>query len=251
MEIRLQKILANAGVASRRKAEELIAAGRVAVNGKIITELGAKASAKDKITVDNKPLKRRPPKKIYIMLHKPEGVVTTVTDPFNRPTVMELIKDISPDDDLRLFPVGRLDFETSGLLLLTNDGEWTNKLTHPKHEVKKTYIATVRGTPTKESLRRFAQGLEIEGQKTAPCEVVLMPTSKGKSNERIAKLSITIKEGRNRQVRKMCDAINHSVISLKRVSIGGVKLGDLKRGAWRHLSAQEVKLCQSSRTWRT
>jgi 23S rRNA pseudouridine2605 synthase len=230
MEIRLQKILANAGVASRRKAEELITEGRVTVNGKTITELGAKAGPRDEVAVDGVPAGRAPRKKKYVMLHKPEGVVTTTADEFDRPTVM----DYAPDGK-RLFPVGRLDFESSGLIFLTNDGDWANRLTHPSHEIPKTYIAEIKGEPTEKELQKFRDGIKIDGRKTAPAEIDIL---RGKSKN--TRVRITIREGRNRQVRKMCDAIGHSVISLKRVSVGDVRLGDLAAGRWRYLTEGEV-----------
>ncbi|MCL2387808.1 MAG: rRNA pseudouridine synthase, partial [Defluviitaleaceae bacterium] len=163
--MRLQKLLANAGVASRRKAEELISAGRVRVNGKVVTELGAKATASDEITVDGVPLAAASKKK-YIMLHKPEKVVTTVSDQFGRATVMDYVPR-----DVRLFPVGRLDYETSGLILLTNDGDWANTLMHPSNEVNKTYIAVIHGKPTPAALQAFRTGITIEGRRTAPCKI--------------------------------------------------------------------------------
>jgi pseudouridine synthase len=223
MTQRLQKILAQAGVSSRRKSEELILAGRVAVNGKIVRELGAKADDADEITVDGKKILRE--KKIYLVLHKPAGVVTTAFDPQGRPTVMDFVPR-----DVRLFPVGRLDFDTSGLLILTNDGEWANKLSHPSNEVKKTYIATLRGKPSRENLQRFRRGIKIDGRLTAPAEIKIL---REENAHTVAE--ITIREGRNRQVRKMCDAINCPVIALKRVAIGDVKLGDLPVGKWREL----------------
>ncbi|MCL2287270.1 MAG: rRNA pseudouridine synthase [Firmicutes bacterium] len=235
MEIRLQKWLSMAGVASRRKAEEMITDGRVSVNGAVITELGAKANPqRDLLEVDGKPVEITG-QKVYIMLHKPEGVVTTVTDPFGRPTVMDLVPS-----NVRLFPVGRLDQDTSGLLLMTNDGEWAQKLTHPKHETKKTYLAVVKGVPTPENLRKLRQGILLEGKKTAPAQVKLIeqPPVKGEKN---AKLLITIHEGRNRQVRNMCEAIGHKVVTLKRVEIGGILLDNLAKGKWRHLTQKEVK----------
>ena len=237
--IRLQKWLSMAGIASRRKAEEMILSGRVSVNGEIITELGAKANpAADVLAVDGKPAEIAQ-EKVYIMLHKPEGVVTTVTDPFGRQTVMDYMPE-----GTRLYPVGRLDANTSGLLLMTNDGEWAQKLTHPKHEIKKTYVAVVKGVPTVESLRTFRQGVIIDGKKTAPAQVRLeerLPIKGAKSQN--AKLTITIYEGRNRQVRKMCEAIGHKVVSLKRVDVGGLELGNLAKGKWRNLTGKEVKKC--------
>ena len=240
MKVRLHKLLAAAGIASLRSAEKMIAAGRVTVNGEVVTQQGASAKPDDIIAVDGKPINTAPDEKIYIMLHKPTGVVTTVTDPFNRPTVMDCVKEFSDGGKARLFPVGRLDFNTSGLLLLTNDGDWANALIHPKHEVRKTYIATIKGIPTEETLQRFRQGIKLDGRLTAPCEIALKKPSPKSSKTQV---SITIKEGRNRQVRKMCEAIGHPVITLKRVEVGGIQLGDLPRGKWRHLTEQEVKIC--------
>jgi len=234
--IRLQKWLALAGVASRRKVEEMILAGRVCVNGEVVATLGTKANPDtDAVTVDGKPAELDSQQKVYILLHKPTGVVTTVSDQFGRPTVMGLLP---PDITTRLYPVGRLDYDTSGLLLLTNDGDWAQKLTHPKYEVDKTYVAVVEGAPSTESLKAFCRGLIIEGKKTAPCEVKIEDKINGRT-----KLRIHLREGRNRQVRKMCEAIGHKVVSLKRVSVGNINLGGLQRGKWRHLTPSEV--CRS------
>jgi len=228
MEIRLQKWLSQSGVASRRKAEELIRAGHVAVNGVTVTELGTRADTTcDTVTVKGQPCELISTK-IYIALHKPKGVVTTVSDQFGRPTVMDYIPSGTP-----CYPVGRLDYETSGLIILTNDGDFAQRLTHPKHGATKTYVATVKGIPTRESLQSFRKGLMIDGQLTAPCEVEIV------KKDQNAKLSIKIQEGRNRQVRKMCDAIGHAVVSLKRVEVGPVKLGSLGVGEWRYLTAAE------------
>lgn len=236
--IRLQKWIAQAGIASRRKAEEIIQAGRVCINGVVITELGAKANPNtDKVTVDGKPAELNRQEKIYVMLHKPEGVVTTVTDLFGRTTVIDILP---ADMTTRLYPVGRLDYDTSGLIFLTNDGDWTQKVTHPKYEVKKTYVAVVKGIPSEQLLKKFRDGLKIDNKKTAPCQAVI---DEKKKQVNATTLRITIHEGRNRQVRKMCDAIGHPVIKLKRVAVGDVKLGDLKKGEWRYLTAQEVKKC--------
>jgi 23S rRNA pseudouridine2605 synthase len=226
--MRLQKILANAGVAARRKAEEMITAGRVSVNGETVRELGTQATEADIVAVDGVPIGAEPPK-MYIALHKPEGVVTTVADPFDRPTVMDYVPTHT-----RLFPVGRLDFDTSGLLFLTNDGNWANEKTHPSHEVSKTYLATLRGEPSDAELQKFRTGIEIEDYTTAPAEIVII--SRGETTT----VRITIHEGRNRQIRKMCAAIGHPVISLKRVSIGNVKLGNLPVGKWRELGEGEI-----------
>jgi len=231
MEVRLQKWLAQSGVASRRKAEEMILAGRVSVNGVVVTELGAKANPqKDKLAVDGNavnPLQD----KAYIMLHKPEGVVTTVTDPFERATIMDYVP-ASP----RLYPVGRLDLNTSGLLLMTNDGDWAQKIAHPKNETKKVYVAIVRGAPAPESINSLRKGVVVDGKKTAPAQVKLLD----KLQKSETKLQITIHEGRNRQVRKMCEAIGHRVVSLMRIEVGGLKLGDLEKGKWRHLTKREI-----------
>lgn len=230
MEIRLQKWLSQGGVASRRKAEELISAGRVAVNGQVITTLGARANTiNDLVTVDGKQCEIAQ-KKIYIALHKPEGVVTTVSDPFNRPTIMDYLPA-----GTNCFPVGRLDYDTSGLIILTNDGEFAQRLSHPKHGIVKTYVARVKGTPSKESLAAFRKGIVIEGKTTAPAQIDII--KKGQNTD----VRIRLGEGRNRQVRKMCEAIGHPVLSLKRMEVGGVKLGNLPRGEWRNLTAAEIR----------
>lgn len=231
MKIRLQKYLAEAEVASRRKAEEMITEGRVRVNGKTVTELGTKVEENDVVEVDGKIVKPQE-KMIYIMLHKPEGCVTTAKDQFERETVMDYIQDI----DARLYPVGRLDYDTSGLLIMTNDGDLTYKLTHPKHNVAKTYIARVEEEPTKEEMHRFEKGLKIDGYKTAPAKIVV-----AKRDDRFISLKIQIKEGRNRQVRKMCEMIGHPVKHLKRIATGKLYLGDLKKGEYRFLTEEEIK----------
>jgi len=233
MDIRLQKWLSMAGVASRRKAEELIRQGRVSLNGVQVTELGTTANPQtDLVELDGK-IVEIAHEKIYIMLHKPEGVVTTVTDPFGRATVMDFVPP-----GKGLYPVGRLDYDTAGLLLMTNDGEWAQKLTHPKYEISKTYIAVVKGIPSAESLRKFRQGVQIDGKKTAPAEIKLLKHNKGAAN---SKVIITIREGRNRQVRKMCEIIGHKVLNLKRIEVGGLQLGDLAKGMWRPLSPKELR----------
>lgn len=228
MEIRLQKLLAQAGVASRRKAEEIIAARRVAVNGVIVAEAGAKASPTDEITVDGVRISRPPTVKTYIALHKPEGVVTTASEQFGRACVMDFVPH-----EVRLFPVGRLDFDTSGLLFLTNDGDWANALMHPSRGVEKTYRATLRGVPDAAALQKFRDGILIENRKTAPAKI---------KNLRKNIFEIKIHEGRNRQIRKMCDALGYPVLSLMRVAIGEVMLGDLPSGEWRNLSANELNV---------
>ena len=232
MEIRLQKYLADAGIASRRKSEELILAGRISVNGDIVTELGVKVDdKKDKVTFDGNPVSIDS-KLVYIMLNKPVGYVTTVKDQFNRPAVVDLLKGVKE----RVFPVGRLDYDTSGLLLLTNDGDLTFKLTHPKHNVEKTYRAKVFGTPTTIEMSMFRRGLVIEGKKTAPAKISIV-----ESQTKMCVVDISITEGRNRQVRKMCSAIKHPVSTLKRTAIGEIELGDLSIGKFRYLTDKEVK----------
>ena len=229
--IRLQKYIADSGVASRRKAEELILQGSVKVNGNVVMEMGIKVGDSDSVEVHGKVIKPES-KKVYILLNKPSGYVTTVKDQFRRPTVLDLLKGVNE----RVFPVGRLDYETTGLLILTNDGDFTHKMTHPKHEIEKKYLVTVVGTPTKEEISSFESGLEIEDYVTSPAKLKIL-----NSKERNCTIEVTIHEGRNRQVRKMCDAIGHPVLSLKRISLGKVTLGDLQEGNWRELTHIEVK----------
>jgi 23S rRNA pseudouridine2605 synthase len=231
-EIRLQKFLAQAGVASRRKAEELIREGHVSVNGTVVTEMGIKVTNKDLIELDGKKLKQEG-NKVYLILNKPSDYVTTLKDEFNRPTVMDLLKDVKE----RIYPVGRLDYDTSGLLVLTNDGDFTYKMTHPSHEVEKIYIAEVKGIPLETEMEQFRTGLEIEDYTTAPAIFRILK----KEKER-ATVEIIIHEGHNRQIRKMCEAIGHTVIKLKRVSIGKLELGTLKEGKWRYLTNREVDI---------
>lgn len=235
MLMRLQKYIAEAQVASRRKAEEMIGEGRVWVNGEKITELGTKVeSDRDVVTVDGKEI-HICEKMVYIMLNKPEGCVTTVKDQFNRKSVMDYVKDVNE----RIYPVGRLDYDTSGLLIMTNDGELTYRLTHPKHNVVKTYIAEVDREPDKRDMEKFRKGIVIDGRKTAEAEIKII--EKGKKTV----LEIRIREGRNRQVRKMCAAINCKVIKLKRISTGKLELGELEKGRYRYLTEEEVEYLKS------
>ncbi len=228
--MRLQKFLATCGVASRRKSEELISNGRVKVNGNIITEMGFKVNPEtDQVSVDNKTITLEE-RKVYIMLNKPKGYVTTVSDQFNRKKVTDLV-----DVSCRVFPVGRLDYNTSGLLILTNDGELTFRLTHPKFKVEKVYIAKIKGIPTKEELNNFEKGLRIENYITAPAKIKILKKSKDSCT-----VEITIREGKNRQVRKMCDAIGHPVLELKRIKMGRINLGDLEVGNWRYFTEREI-----------
>ena len=231
MEERLQKFLAEAGVASRRKAEELIAQGKVKVNGKVVTEMGMKIDpAKDEVTYLDKKVTTKDTKMVYIMLYKPEGYVTTAKEQFGRPAVMDLVKGVKE----RIFPVGRLDYDTSGLLLLTNDGDLTYKLTHPKHDVDKTYIAKLYGIPDEGALQKFRRGVVIDGKRTKPAKIQIIDKDK---DGRFCTAEIIIHEG----MRKMCEAIKHPVAQLKRVATGELKLGDLQKGKYRHLTEKEVK----------
>lgn len=232
-QMRLQKFLAHAGVASRRASEELIRQGRIAVNGRTVTDMGVSVGENDAVALDGKLItNRETDDKIYIILNKPVGYVSTAKDQFGRPAVTDLVKDIQS----RLYPVGRLDYDTSGLILLTNDGEFTYMLTHPKHEINKVYEALVSGVPTKAEVKRFEAGLEIEDYVTSPARLDILAV-KGEN----AVIRVTIHEGKNRQVRKMCKAIGHRVLSLKRISIGPIALKDLPDGKWRRLTPEEIK----------
>jgi len=232
MEERLQKIMAELGVASRRKCEELILQGKVKVNGVVVKELGVKADKqKDKIEVEGKILSKKT-HNIYVMLNKPSDYITSSKDQFNRPTVLDLTSEIKE----RIFPVGRLDYDTEGLLILTNDGDLTYKITHPSHNIDKTYRALVVGRIEQRDIDTFAEGIFIDEYKTSPAKLKVLEI---KNNNSL--VDITIHEGKNRQVRKMCDAVNHGVISLKRISIGRLELGDLMKGHWRYLKEEEIK----------
>ena len=230
--IRLQKILSQAGVASRRAAEKLIADGRVSVNGRTILEMGVKADpAADDIRVDGRRIKINERHR-YLLMNKPKGFVTTRSDPERRQTVMELLSGVRE----YVYPVGRLDYETEGLLLLTNDGDLAARLTHPRHEVPRVYEVRVLGVPDAHDIARLAKGVSIEGRRTDPAHVTLVPGR----HEGHALLRITIAEGRNRQVRRMFDAIGHPVDYLRRVAIGPLKDSRLRPGQWRDLTETEV-----------
>jgi len=229
--LRIAKFLAAAGVASRRKSEELIAQGRVTVNGNTLREPGTQVDPQeDVIAVDRKRVEL-PDQLVYIMLNKPVGVVSTCTDDKGRKTVLDCITGVSA----RLFPVGRLDFTTEGLLLLTNDGELTQRLTHPSHQVTKRYYCVVDSQMMDEDIRQLEKGVFIEGGKTAPAKIKIMKSIPGRTE-----LTITIHEGRNRQVRRMFEALEKNVVFLKRISEGDLNLGDLKKGQWRFLTEEEV-----------
>lgn len=228
---RLQKVIASTGYCSRRKAEELILNGKVSVNGKKIIELGTKVEHSDIISINGIMLKRE--EKEYIILNKPRGVVTTTSDEHNRKTVMDLI-----ETDKRLYPVGRLDYDTTGILLLTNDGELANLLMHPKNKIDKVYIAKVRGFLPKEEQSKLARGVVIDGIKTAPAKIRVRKYDK-KTNTSI--VEVTIHEGRNHQVKNMFSAIGHDTLKLKRERIAFLDLSNLKSGEYRYLNAKEVK----------
>ena len=232
-KIRLQKVLAQCGIASRRKAEELINQGSVKVNGKT-AQLGDKVDPKkDKITVKGKRVSTAAKNKhYYIMLHKPRGFITTMEDEKNRRCVAQLVADVPA----RVYPVGRLDRESEGLLLMTNDGDFANKVTHPSEHVAKVYRVTVRPDITKEQVQQMSDGIMIDGRRTKPCEVHVIKRGEGR-----AVIEVILREGRNRQIRKMCAALGLEVARLKRTMIGQVKLGMLPQGKWRELTYDEVK----------
>jgi 23S rRNA pseudouridine2605 synthase len=266
--IRLQKILSQAGVASRRASERLIEEGRVSVNGRTVREMGVKADPQaDDIRVDGRRL-RAPERHRYILLNKPAGVVTTRSDPQRRQTVLDLLGGVRE----YVYPVGRLDYDSEGLLLLTNDGDLAARLTHPRHEVERTYEAYVAGTPDEEAIGRLRRGIPLDGKRTMPADVKLLSRAisqktaphkgvpsegaKGARDERgkgahhkraNGVLLITIREGRNRQVRRMCEAVGHPVRKLRRVRIGPITDRRLRVGEWRDLTRQEVEKLKSGK----
>lgn len=235
-QIRLQKFLAEAGIASRRKCEQLILDGKISVNGQTVQELGTKIVPNvDKITYCGKPVENQE-NKVYILLNKPIGYVTTAKDQFNRDTVLNLVKVKE-----RIVPVGRLDMYTSGALILTNDGEFVYKVTHPKHEITKTYTVTVKGIIQNEEVEKLKQGVQIEDYTTRPAKVKILKTDLEKD---ISRLEITIHEGKKRQVRKMCESVGRKVLALHRSKIGNIGVKDLKLGTWRYMKKQEIEsLC--------
>ena len=228
--MRLQKYLARCGVASRRAAETMIRDGRVTMDGEVVTDMGRQVVGTERITVDGQPVVPEE-RKVYVVLHKPEGYVCTVRDPQGRPTVMALVADLKE----RVYPVGRLDWDSSGLLLLTNDGDFAYRLTHPRHEIAKCYLALVDGVPSGHELNALRRGVMLDGRPTAPAEIWCTPL-----NPQVSEMEIVIHEGRNRQVRRMCEAVGHPVRALKRIAIGGLVLGDLPEGAWRHASEADI-----------
>ena len=229
--MRLQKYLALCGVASRRHAEEMIASGRVTVNGITVTQMGTQAEEGDVVCVDGRQVFPEAEKK-YIIYHKPAGEVTTVSDPEGRPTVLDRFTDIG----VRLFPVGRLDYDSEGLLLLTNDGDLAEKMMHPSHEVDKAYYCKVLGTVTPEALQQLAKGVMLDDHPTSPARVRLI-----RQEAFDAIVMVTIHEGRNRQVRRMFEELGYKVLMLRRVRFGPLDLGDLKRGQWRFLEENEIR----------
>lgn len=236
--VRLQKYIAMSGLASRRAAETMIEEGRVSVNGHKVSEQGVKIEiGADSVSVDGKEIKLKN-KKYYIMLNKPAGYVSTVKDQFERPTVVDIIKqDLG---DTRIFPVGRLDYETEGLLLLTNDGDFTYKVTHPKFHMDKTYIATVKGGMSVGGMNKLRSGVYLDdGFKTSPAQAEILDAVDGHTI-----VKITIHEGKNRQIRRMFEALGCTVTALQRIKIGNVELGNLPLGRWRHLTSHEIGYLQ-------
>lgn len=229
---RLQKVMAQSGVASRRKSEQLILEGKVKVNGKKVTELGTKVSKKDTIEVNGVPVLQE--EHVYFMLYKPRGYISAVTDDKGRETVVDLLPGVTE----RIFPVGRLDYDTSGLILLTNDGEFTNQLNHPRHEVDKVYVAKVKGVPTNAMLSPLKKGVKIDGRMTAPARYEILSTDR-KADTAI--VSLIIHEGRNHQVKKMLKEVGFPVMKLKREQYGNLTLKGLKPGQYRSLSQKEVR----------
>lgn len=231
MQERLQKFIAAAGVASRRQSEKLMLEGRVTVNGKAATELGLKVDpGHDAVKVDGKLIRLE--SFHYVLLNKPKGTICTLDDPQGRTRVTDLIRGVKA----RLYPVGRLDFDTTGALLLTNDGELANLLMHPKHRFEKTYVAKIKGIPSEGALEKLRKGVYVDGKRTAPAEAKVV-----RVKEKNCVLELTLREGRNKQVKRMCLAVGHPVLRLERSSYGFLRVDDLEPGTWRHLGPAEVK----------
>ena len=238
MLVRLNKLLSQAGVASRRTDDDLIAQGRVTINGKTATELGTKADPdRDDVRVDGRRLKTSVERR-YLLMNKPKGVLSTRADPHQRKTVIDLLHQAGLTG--YFYPVGRLDYDSEGLLLLTNDGAFAEKVTHPRYELERTYEALVEGVPDERDLERLRRGVPVEGRPTLPAEVRLLRVAGGRSGHQ-AVIELTLREGRNRQVRKMCDAIAHPVAALRRTRIGGLTDRRLKPGQVRDLTPEEIR----------
>jgi len=243
MTDRLQKILSRHGLASRREAEQMILSGRVCINGKIITELGTKADPEsDRIEVDGKLLQTDPPKFVYLLLNKPTGIVCTCEDPQGRKTVLDML----PSQYQHTYPVGRLDYNSSGALILTNDGDFANYLMHPRHHVAKIYEVWVRDIPSNQTIKQWQEGIILDGRPTLPTSVNILQIERKKNlnqNPR-TQLQIILKEGRNRQIRRMAEQLGHPVLALHRVAISSISVNSLKAGAYRLLNNDEInKLC--------
>jgi pseudouridine synthase len=234
--VRLNKLLSVHGVASRRAADELIAQGRVEVNGRVTSELGTKVDPdRDEVKVDGRRLKRAPVKR-YLLMNKPAGVMSTRSDPQRRTTVIDLLAQAGVSG--YFYPVGRLDYDSEGLIILTNDGEFAERVTHPRHELERSYEAVVEGVPDERDLDRLRHGVVIDGRRTLPARIARRRVLPGKREQTL--LEITIREGRNRQVRHMCDAIAHPVARLRRVRIGAIRDSRLKKGEFRELTTAEI-----------
>ena len=235
--MRINKYLADCGVASRRKCDELIAQGKVKVNGKVVKELGLDIKHTDVVLFENRAV-RPSVKRVYYKLHKPKGYVTTASDEKGRKTVVELMRKVQE----RIYPIGRLDYDTEGLLILTNDGDITNILTHPKNNVKKTYIASVEGDITPADIKQISKGVDIGGYITQPCSAQILD-----KDDKFTRVEIVIAEGKNHQVKKMFEAVGKTVAFLKRTSIGEIKLGGLSRGEYKALTTKEISYLKSLR----
>lgn len=233
-EERLQKFIANQGICSRRKAEEYITSGRIKVNGNIVTELGTKINpSKDIVEADGKKISNITGKKVYILLNKPIGYVTTTKDQFNRNTVVDLVKVKE-----KVLPVGRLDMYTSGAIILSNDGDFIYRITHPKYEVEKTYNVTLKGQITDDEVEMLKNGVQVDDYITGKAKVKILRIDKEKD---LSRVEIVIHEGKNREVRKMCEAVGRKVLALHRTKIGNISVKDLRLGTWRYLKPSEIK----------
>lgn len=236
MQIRLNKFLAQAGVASRREVDKMIVGGKIKVNGRVVRTLGTKIDdEKDRVEFEDKRVDREE-EMVYLVLNKPPGYLVTLKDPFQRPTIKVLL----PSLEERIYPVGRLDYDSEGLLLLTNDGELAHRLAHPRYRVPKKYIVEVRGVPDSSKISRLEKGIALDGKKTAPARIARLSGSAKKTL-----LRIEIHEGRKREVKRMFEAIGHRVLHLKRVGFGGLRLGKLQTGKWRFLTRREVDSLKS------